>query len=178
MNIYVVRHGQTDWNKQGILLGNTDKELNETGREQAIKLKDKLKKLKFDYIITSPLKRAMETTKIISKGERIIKNNNLKERNYGELEGTSPENINEFWKVSTNLKERNVEPIKEFLDKIFKEMDTIIQNYNQSDNLLIVTHYGVVMAIDAYFNEKFDYCFDNFLIDNCEYKKYEVKTKK
>ena len=175
MNLYVVRHGQTDWNKEGILLGNTDKELNEKGQEQAFQLKKELKRIKFDCVITSPLDRTKETAKIITDRNDIIEHINLKERNYGELEGTKPKNINKYWKVQDNLNDKNVEPIKIFLNRVFKEIDLITQEYKKCNNVLIVTHYGVIMAIDAYFNERYEYCFDHFVIDNCEYKKYSIK---
>lgn len=175
MNIYVVRHGQTDWNKKGILLGSTDKSLNDEGRKQANQLKKELKSIDFEYIISSDLKRAWETAEIISNSNKcIIKNEKIRERNYGELEGTSPNNINEFWDVSTNLKDYSVESIKEFLNRIFNEVDNIIENYKDSNNLLIVTHYGVIMAIEAYFGNKFDYNFSDFKIKNCEYRKYQI----
>ena len=105
MNIYVARHGETDWNKKNILLGSTDKDLNETGKKQAIELSKKLQHIKFDYIISSDLKRALETANIVKKDASIIKNSKLRERNYGLLEGTSPKNIRDFWNVSTNLDE-------------------------------------------------------------------------
>lgn len=178
MNLYVARHGQTDWNKQNILLGSTDKPLNETGKNQAIDLKNNLKDINFDYIISSDLKRAFETASIISNNTTIIKNPNLRERNYGDLEGTTPKNIHDFWSIPLNLNTNKVEPIYNFLNRIFNELDTIIENYLENDNILIVTHYGVVMAIDAYFNNKFDYCFDNFILNNCDYRYYKIDSKK
>lgn len=174
MNLYVVRHGQTDWNKNKILLGNTDIELNDIGKKQALQLKDKLANIKFDYVISSNLKRAYETANIISNN-KIIQNTQLRERSYGKLEGTSPKNISEYWNVQKNLKDNSVEPIKSFLNRIFAQLDNILKNYNTCENVLIVTHYGVVMAIDAYFNDKYNYCFDNFIIENCEYKKYNIE---
>lgn len=175
MTIYVTRHGQTDWNKKNILLGSTDMELNETGKSQALQLKKQLENISFEHIISSDLKRAHETAQIISNNNpNIILNSNLRERNYGELEGTTPENIGRFWDVPANISENSVEPIQTFLSRIFKELDNIIKNYNKNDKILIVTHYGVVMAIDAYFHNKFDYCFDNFLFNNCEFRTYEI----
>lgn len=174
MNIYVARHGQTDWNKKNILLGNTDKPLNEVGKSQALQLKNNLNGLTFDYIISSDLERAFETAQIVSNNQPIIKNVNFRERNYGKLEGTTPERINRFWNVSTNISEDFVEPIIDFLNRIFNELDKIKQTYKENDNILIVTHHGVAMAIDAYFNNKFDYCFDHFELNNCEYRQYKL----
>lgn len=175
MNIYIARHGQTNWNKQNILLGSTDKPLNEVGKSQAFQLKTNLKNIHFGHIISSDLKRTVETAKIVSNNSpNIILNSNLRERYYGDLEGTTPKNINRFWDVKSNINENSVEPIKDFLTRIFNELDTIIKNYSDKENILIISHYGVVMAIDAYFNNKFDYCFDNFIFNNCDYRKYHI----
>ena len=64
-NLYIVRHGQTDWNVRQLRQGRTDIELNETGIEQAMELRDKLKSVKIDVCYASPLKRAMKTAQII-----------------------------------------------------------------------------------------------------------------
>ena len=65
MKIYVVRHGQTDWNVAGKCQGRTDIELNNTGIEQAKNTKEQLKNYNIDLIICSPLKRAIKTAEIL-----------------------------------------------------------------------------------------------------------------
>jgi len=176
MNLYVVRHGQTDWNQKGVLLGNTDKPLNKNGIDQAFKLKEKLKSIKFDYVISSDLKRALMTANIVCNYADLIDNINLRERNYGKLEGTKPKNIQYFWDIKINSSKDSVETLEDFLKRIFNELDILIKKYHNNENILLVTHYGVIMAIDAYFHNKFDYCFDNFFISNCEYIKYSIKN--
>ena len=64
--IYIVRHGQTDWNVEGRNQGRTDIELNETGIKQAEEIAKKLEGKKFDMVFSSPLKRAYKTAQIIS----------------------------------------------------------------------------------------------------------------
>ena len=66
MNLYLVRHGQTDWNIQGRIQGSTDIELNSTGLNQAQKTAELLKNIDFDVIYSSPLKRTVDTAKIIN----------------------------------------------------------------------------------------------------------------
>ena len=84
--IYIVRHGKTDWNKEGRYQGHIDIELNSTGEEQAQKLYEKLKDIKFDKVFSSPLKRAYKTAQIITN-QKITKDMRLIERYNGELEG-------------------------------------------------------------------------------------------
>lgn len=91
MEIYILRHGQTVWNKSRLLQGSRDIELCEEGRAVARERCDQLKEVDFDVIYSSPLKRAYETACII-RGDRdipIIKDDRLREINFGENEGKS-----------------------------------------------------------------------------------------
>ena len=54
MKIYIIRHGETEWNKMGKMQGRTDISLSEDGRKLAQKTADGLKNVKFDYIFSSP----------------------------------------------------------------------------------------------------------------------------
>ena len=65
--IYVVRHGNTDWNKQKIAMGRKDIPLNKLGIEEADNVSKILENYNFDLIICSPLKRAKQTADIINK---------------------------------------------------------------------------------------------------------------
>ena len=88
MEIYILRHGQTVWNKSRLLQGSRDIELCEDGRSVARERRDQLKDVDFDVIYSSPLKRAYETACII-RGDRdipIIKDARLREINFGENE--------------------------------------------------------------------------------------------
>ena len=89
MIIYLVRHGETDWNRAGRLQGQTDIELNERGREQAGKLREKLAGIELDAAFSSSLKRAKETRQIILEGRDIPAWDEplLKEMNFGQWEG-------------------------------------------------------------------------------------------
>ena len=84
MEVVLVRHGETDWNSDGRLMGQKDIPLNDKGREQAEVLRNKLANMSFDCCYSSPLSRAKETAEIICKGKcDIICDDNLKER-FGE----------------------------------------------------------------------------------------------
>lgn len=89
MDIYLIRHGETDWNKIKRLQGITDIPLNAYGIELAEKTADGLKDVPFDLIFTSPLIRARKTAEII-RGERlipIIPTEGLREISFGAYEG-------------------------------------------------------------------------------------------
>ena len=95
MQIYVVRHGETLWNKDGRLQGATDIELSENGREVARKTGEALKDIIIDKIYSSPLIRAYETACLI-RGERnidIICDDRLREVCFGKLEGQRMEDM-------------------------------------------------------------------------------------
>lgn len=64
MTLYLTRHGETEWNVQNKVCGITDVELTDKGRSQAKELGEKLRDHKIDLIVSSPLKRALETARI------------------------------------------------------------------------------------------------------------------
>ncbi len=97
MEIYIVRHGQTMWNKEKRLQGSVDIELNENGKELAIITGKNLADTHIDIIFSSPLKRAHETAKLIknSRDIEIIVDDRLRELNFGSMEGESYEKLYE-----------------------------------------------------------------------------------
>ncbi|MCM1344520.1 MAG: histidine phosphatase family protein [Muribaculaceae bacterium] len=89
MQIYLMRHGETDWNKARRLQGQSDIPLNEYGRELAVKTAEALADVSFDMAFCSPLGRAQETARIIL-GDRktpLYTDARLKEINFGTNEG-------------------------------------------------------------------------------------------
>lgn len=110
MKIYYVRHGQTDWNlarkMQG---GETEKELNSTGIEQAKQTKKELENAKYDIVICSPMHRAIQTAEIINKDKNVqmITDERIRERKLGELEGHEITNEMEKKNLELRLKLSN-----------------------------------------------------------------------
>lgn len=91
MMIALIRHGQTDWNRDGLLQGSSDIPLNATGRAQASDALMTLRSRPWDAVVSSPLQRARETAAIIAAGLEIplgAAYPALAERDYGPLEGT------------------------------------------------------------------------------------------
>ncbi len=89
MRLYVIRHGETKYNKKGLLAGQTDVGLNENGIRLAKKTADGLKDVNFDLCITSPLERAVSTAKIILGDKKIptIYEDRIQEISFGDYEG-------------------------------------------------------------------------------------------
>lgn len=87
--IWLVRHGQTDWNLEGRLQGQLDVPLNETGMQQVAELAEKLKSTRFSAIFSSDLLRARQTAGKISEelGLPIIFDRRLREISQGKVEG-------------------------------------------------------------------------------------------
>lgn len=87
-----IRHGQTEWNRQGLLQGSTDIPLNDTGRQQAHDAVAMLAEWSWDAVVSSPLARARETAQIVADElglELGPAYDDLVERDYGPWEGRS-----------------------------------------------------------------------------------------
>lgn len=91
MNIYFIRHGETEWNKQRKLQGRSDIPLNDYGRELARITAEELRSVPFDLVYSSPLLRARETADILTaeRNLSIHEDDRLVEMCFGEGEGES-----------------------------------------------------------------------------------------
>jgi broad specificity phosphatase PhoE len=87
VELWLVRHGETEWSLDGRHTSVTDIPLTEHGRERARELRDYLAGRKFAAVFVSPMKRARETCEIAGYGNVAIVDQNLMEWNYGEIEG-------------------------------------------------------------------------------------------
>ncbi len=87
--LFVFRHGETDWNREGRLQGHTDTPLNSTGLAQAEALADRLRTHRLDVVVSSDLTRALTTGRIIAEmsGVPLIADHGLRETNVGAAEG-------------------------------------------------------------------------------------------
>ena len=90
--LWLMRHGETEWSLSGAHTSRTDIPLTEQGRKRAEKLRDYLKGTKFDAAFVSPMQRARETCAIGGFGAQAVVDDGLKEWDYGIFEGkTTPE---------------------------------------------------------------------------------------
>jgi len=93
--LLLVRHGETEWNKAGRFQGHTDVELNDTGRWQAERLRDRFAGQRIDVGYSSDLKRTVDTAQIVvsGRGLTVIPCKELREIDFGELEGMTFDEI-------------------------------------------------------------------------------------
>ncbi|MDR4482298.1 MAG: histidine phosphatase family protein [Nitrospirales bacterium] len=93
--VYVIRHGETEWSLSGQHTGTTDLPLTENGRKLARLLQPMLANHSIARILTSPLQRARETCQLAGFGEKAEVDTNLVEWNYGEYEGITTKQIHD-----------------------------------------------------------------------------------
>ena len=179
MEIFVVRHGQTDLNKEHIAQGRNGLPLNEKGIEQANKLYKVFRneKIDFDFIYSSPQERAIETAKLCSGKDNIIIDNRLDVYDLGSADGLPLSEIKMTGTVPDMNAYSGVEELDHYKKRIVSFIDDIIKKYkNTNYKILIVGHKDSSGMIDAYFNKiDINTIYDDYLklaSSNCEYKKY------
>lgn len=144
--IYLVRHGQTDWNVQHKIQGN-DIPLNAQGRHEAEICGQKLVHLNIDQIVASDLLRAQETAKIINMllSVPIRFDIRLREVHWGDLCGKKIEEISdEEWKI---LKYNPHKIHAQSLAEAYTWIKSFFDEIDVTQNTLIVTHDGVIRMV-------------------------------
>ena len=149
--LLMVRHGLTEYNVLHKFAGSTDIDMNHTGYKQIEKLRDRLEKFKIDSVYSSDLKRAAESTKIVTSGRKLTINStpNLRELDYGQIEGLSFGEIHHcFPEIARSMENHDrqvsfpggesflllAERIKGFVDEI--------RRLPPDRHVLIITHGG------------------------------------
>lgn len=105
MELWLIRHGETEWSLSGAHTSRTDIPLTSRGREQARSLRPLLSNTTFDAVLVSPMLRARETCELTGFGDQAVVNDELKEWNYGIYEGRTTREIQEEipgWSVWKN----------------------------------------------------------------------------
>ena len=143
-HLYFVRHGLSEMNKQGFYSGRTETPLAPEGKSQAKLAGEEAKKLHIDLVVSSPLKRARDTAKIIAKEigypeEAIVLDEQFIERHFGVLEGTPYDGARDI------DHHEGVEKDAEILERARKGLE-YIQTLGH-DNILIVAHGAIGRAL-------------------------------
>jgi phosphoserine phosphatase len=154
MELILVRHGETPWNRERKVQGITDMELNATGRHQARQLALSLKDHEIRRIYSSPLKRAYETAEAVNQFHDvpIQRRNGLMEMDSGDLGGLTMQELmaaeNDFlerWMADpATIKMPHGESFIEVQERAWMALSDIIM---QPENVLVVSHNFTIAAI-------------------------------
>ena len=148
---FLIRHGETDWNKKGRTQGHADVPLNEEGRRQAREAGKILKTKNIDLIISSDLVRCRATAEIIAEatGAEIILDDQLRERHLGITQGMLRSDRNAMYGdvlYSYEGKPPDGESFKELEERVWKSFGRHKKSHRHK-NIVMVTHGGPVRMI-------------------------------
>ena len=147
--LFIVRHGRTEFNANGKLLGRSDPDLDEVGRQQAYDLAARLGKV--DLVISSPLRRTMETASYIS--ESVNPDPRWLELDYGVLEGRSIESIDgdiwKKWRSDVDWAPEKGESLSALNIRVVEACEELKSVSSESD-VVVVTHVSPIKAALAW----------------------------
>jgi probable phosphoglycerate mutase len=158
VELWLVRHGETEWSLDGRHTSVTDIPLTERGRERARELRDYLAGKKFAAVFVSPMQRAKETCEIARYGDVAIVDPNLMEWNYGESEGkTTPEMRTKYgpdWTVWTDklVGGESVEQVGDRADKVIERALASVAvgpNAGESSAVALFAHAHILRILGA-----------------------------
>jgi len=158
--VFLVRHGQTVWNKQGRLQGHRNSSLTNVGKKQAEKVRGSLAQTTIHKAYVSSLQRAQETSQIILHGRytEVITADNLKEIRLGPWEGKTreetrishPEQYKYFWNKPDKFKLDGAETYEQLQARVVRELDGIFSN-EKGNHVLVVSHWIAIKVAMAYY---------------------------
>ncbi len=177
MKITLVRHAETELNYQRKINGRKNEILNDTGRRQVLRLRDKLKDNDYDICFVSPLTRCMETA-LVSVGDRVemIPDKRLIEREMGELTERPVEEYNAYlyWDYDLNKSDFGVESIHEMFNRCEDFLNYIKEKYSDK-SVIVVTHSAPYRALrHLILNHKIKGKLLDGKIENCQFEEYII----
>lgn len=171
IKLMLFRHGETNWNKQGLLQGQTDIPLNITGLGQAFILGKSLENKNFDLILTSDLSRANQTARVALKKHDanipFVVSPNLRETNFGDAEGKSKEyllenysDVLEIWDnphddTSFDVAIKDGETPRSVINRFLQCIEDNINRYPKARTVAIFTHGNLMSAVYKYTAKEF-----------------------
>jgi broad specificity phosphatase PhoE len=185
--LLLVRHGETDWNRDGRWQGGSDTRLNDLGREQARTLAEQLDG-DIDVLYSSDLARARETAEIVAAklGLEVRLDPRLRERGFGSWEGLTMSEIEERfaeshrrWRVGEGPGADDAETFEDFSARVNDFLADVLR-LHPGDEVLVISHGGSIRVIHA-LAAGLDYVRDHRLIPgvpNCAVARYGVRDGK
>jgi broad specificity phosphatase PhoE len=153
--LLLVRHGETDWNRDGRWQGHSDTHLNDVGREQAARVAEELDGV--DVVYSSDLARARETADIVARrlGLDVHVDERLRERSFGAWEGKTASEIEaEFraaharWLAGQGPGADDAEPFADFAARVHGFLEDVLARH-PDETVLVVSHGGSIRVIHA-----------------------------
>ena len=155
--LYLTRHGETDWNKEGRWQGHTDIALNETGRTQALGLARRLEGLNIKHVAASDLARAKETAEIVALhlGVSVVNvDHRLRERSFGVFEGLTRDEVAARYPTQwfdyqedKRVTPPGAEPHEMVIGRVQQALLTVLRAAPSATSALIVTHGGSLRVL-------------------------------
>lgn len=177
MKLYLIRHGETDWNKQHIYQGQSDRPLNAVGKKEAAKLAQELKQVKVDALFCSDLKRAEETAKLVNSYHKlpIQAEPLLREINFGKMEGKNHAEVvrkNKTYFLKNDLVNyRYVFPDGESWQMVYRRIVKFFRNLKRQPykTVFIVCHQGTIKAFLYKIKRYTKHDLSKIQVPNCGY---------
>ena len=147
MNVFAIRHGETEWSLNGRHTGTTDIPLTENGRRLAEKLRPVLANEHFSLVLVSPMQRAWETSMLSGLSDQAVVDHNLMEWNYGDYEGLTPieiHRVNPHWMIF-----RDGCPGGETAEQVGARADRVIARARDTQGEVALFAHGHVLRVLA-----------------------------
>ena len=181
MKLYVVRHGQSEWNALRKVCGATDAPLTELGRQQAAEtaalVAEMTKNEPLDLIIASPLSRALDTGRAIQRAcgdVPLIIDDRIREINFGDNEGRSIKDPDfQAEKRIFPRRHPNGESMMLFTHRIYSFLDDIKEKYPDK-TVLLACHNGICRATQSYVYDMTNEEFMSYVVGNAAVTVYEL----
>ena len=157
MKFFVVRHGETDWNKLGRFQGHTDISLNDRGQSQARETAVASEDWGYTAIYSSPLVRTVQVAEEIAKVTPMLVSQEpgLKELSLGDLEGVTGEEMRNDWPAlfaawrtePEKMSMPNGESLGELRDRTWQVILDIEQKHSSDDSIVVISHNFAIRSI-------------------------------
>ncbi|HEV8051567.1 MAG TPA: histidine phosphatase family protein [Parachlamydiaceae bacterium] len=183
--LYIVRHGETEWNQKNLVQGHTDIPLAEEGHKQALARAEFFREVAFGYVASSDLQRAKQTAAILSEGRNLPLHTSekLREQSWGAWEGHSFDKLREKFGARFNAYSGDkphaisgVESHREIAARVNPYL-LEIAGENPDQNILVVSHGGVLKGLIFHFGIEnlFNLAFENLGFIKIEYDGKDLK---
>jgi 2,3-bisphosphoglycerate-dependent phosphoglycerate mutase len=154
--LVLLRHGESQWNKENRFTGFKDIDLSEAGVAEAKRAGESLKAIKFDKIYTSTLKRAYRTAELMNLNLPMTKHDDLRERDYGDLTGLNKDETRQkfgeeqvkIWRRSYDVPPPGGESLKDVVARVKPYFEKhILPDVKAGKNVLMAAHGNTLRAM-------------------------------